>query len=105
MGLTTGTCFTGVCGTVGNRREYSMLGEVVNLASRYMSEGLKYMAKNKMNNILIIDERTKNLIQNKIRCKYLFRTKVKGFDILFNFLPLLQMRTIFSLKKMIPFLL
>ena len=39
MGLTTGTCFTGVCGTVGNRREYSMLGEVVNLASRYMSEG------------------------------------------------------------------
>ena len=85
MGLTTGTCYTGVCGTVGNRREYSMLGEVVNLASRYMSEGLKYMAKNKLNNILVIDERTKNLIQNKIRCKYLFRTKVKGFDILFNF--------------------
>ena len=85
MGLTTGTCFTGVCGTVGNRREYSMLGEVVNLASRYMSEGLKYMAKNKLNNVLVIDERTKNLIQNKIRCKYLFRTKVKGFDILFNF--------------------
>ena len=85
MGLTTGTCFTGVCGTVGNRREYSMLGEVVNLASRYMSEGLKYMAKKKLNNILVIDERTKNLIQNKIRCRYLFRTKVKGFDILFNF--------------------
>ena len=85
MGLTTGTCFTGVCGTVVNRREYSMLGEVVNLASRYMSEGLKYMAKNKLNNILVIDERTKNLIQNKIRCRYLFRTKVKGFDILFNF--------------------
>ena len=85
MGLTTGTCFTGVCGTVGNRREYSMLGEVVNLASRYMSEGLKYMAKTKLNNILVIDEKTKNLIQNKIRCKYLFRTKVKGFKILFNF--------------------
>ena len=85
MGLTTGTCFTGVCGTVGNRREYSMLGEVVNLASRYMSEGLKYMAKKKLNSVLVIDERTKNLIQNKIRCKYLFRTKVKGFDILFNF--------------------
>ena len=85
MGLTTGTCFTGVCGTVGNRREYSMLGEVVNLASRYMSEGLIYMAKNKLNSILVIDERTKNLIQHKIRCKYLFRKKVKGFDILFNF--------------------
>ena len=85
MGLTTGTCFTGVCGTVGNRREYSMLGEVVNLSSRYMSEGLKYMAKKQLKNVLVIDERTKNLIQNKIRCKYLFRTKVKGFDILFNF--------------------
>jgi len=85
MGLTTGTCFTGVCGTVGNRREYSMLGEVVNLASRFMSEGLKYMAKTKLNNILVFDEKTKNLIANKIRCKYLFRTKVKGFDILFNF--------------------
>lgn len=26
MGLTTGTCFSGVCGTLGNRREYSLLG-------------------------------------------------------------------------------
>ena len=85
MGLTTGTFFSGVCGTVGNRIESSMLGEVVNLASRYMSAGLTYMAENKLNNILVIDERTKNLIQNKIRCKYLFRKGVKGFDILFNF--------------------
>ena len=85
MGLTSGTCFTGVCGTVGNRREYSMLGEVVNLSSRYMSEGLKYMAKNNLKYVLVIDEKTKNLIQNKIRCKYLFRTHVKGFHILFNF--------------------
>ena len=103
MGLTTGTCFTGVCGTVGNRREYSMLGEVVNLASRYMSEGLKYMAKNKLNNILVIDERTKNLIQNKIRCKYLFRTKVKGFDILFNFFTLVTNENEFYPKEEDPF--
>jgi adenylate cyclase 10 len=26
MGLTTGSCFTGVCGTIGGRREYSLLG-------------------------------------------------------------------------------
>lgn len=26
MSLTTGTCFSGVCGTLGNRREYSLLG-------------------------------------------------------------------------------
>ena len=26
MGVTTGSCFTGVCGTIGGRREYSLLG-------------------------------------------------------------------------------
>ena len=26
MGITTGTCFTGVCGTMGGRKEYSLLG-------------------------------------------------------------------------------
>lgn len=26
MGITTGTCFTGVCGAMGGRREYSLLG-------------------------------------------------------------------------------
>ena len=26
MGVSSGTCFTGVCGTVGGRREYSLLG-------------------------------------------------------------------------------
>jgi len=26
MGIATGTCFTGVCGTIGGRREYSLLG-------------------------------------------------------------------------------
>ena len=26
MGITTGTCFVGVCGTIGGRREYSLLG-------------------------------------------------------------------------------
>ena len=26
IGITTGSCFTGVCGTIGGRREYSLLG-------------------------------------------------------------------------------
>ena len=26
MGVTTGSCFTGVCGTIGGRREYTLLG-------------------------------------------------------------------------------
>jgi class 3 adenylate cyclase len=28
MGLASGTCFTGVCGTIGGRREYSLLGSI-----------------------------------------------------------------------------
>ena len=40
MGVTTGSCFTGVCGTIGGRREYTLLGyfisywrEIVNLSA------------------------------------------------------------------------
>ena len=35
-GVTTGTAFCGVCGSSGNRREYTVLGDVVNLAARLM---------------------------------------------------------------------
>ena len=81
MGVTTGVCFSGVCGTIGNRREYSLIGEVVNLSSRFMSKGLKYRDERGLNSILVIDEKTKNLIQNKIKCKYLFSyDQLKGFE-------------------------
>ena len=85
MGVATGTCCTGICGTVGNRREYSLLGEIVNLSSRYMSKGLEYMKKNELDSILVIDEKTKDLIQHKIRCKYILTSKLKGFSVDFNF--------------------
>ena len=81
MGVTTGVCFSGVCGTIGNRREYSLIGEVVNLSSRFMSKGLKYRDEHGLNSILVIDEKTQNLIQNKIKCKYLFSyDQLKGFE-------------------------
>ncbi len=81
MGVTTGVCFSGVCGTVGNRREYSLIGEVVNLSSRFMSKGLKYREEKGLNSIIVIDEKTQNLIQNKIKCNYLFSyDKLKGFE-------------------------
>ena len=81
MGVTTGVCFSGVCGTVGNRREYSLIGEVVNLSSRFMSKGLKYREEKGLNSIIVIDEKTQNLIQNKIKCKYLFSyDQLKGFE-------------------------
>ena len=81
MGVTTGVCFSGVCGTIGNRREYSLIGEVVNLSSRFMSKGLKYRDEHGLKSIIVIDEKTQNLIQNKIKCKFLFSyDKLKGFE-------------------------
>lgn len=36
LGIATGTVFAGVIGTSGSRREYSVLGDYVNLAARLM---------------------------------------------------------------------
>lgn len=36
VGIATGTVFAGVIGTSGSRREYSVLGDSVNLAARLM---------------------------------------------------------------------
>jgi class 3 adenylate cyclase len=36
IGITSGSVFTGVIGATGGRREYSLLGDSVNLAARLM---------------------------------------------------------------------
>ena len=41
IGITTGCCFAGVCGSAGGRREYSLLGEVVNLSARFMQTAIE----------------------------------------------------------------
>jgi class 3 adenylate cyclase len=67
MGITTGSCFTGVCGTHGGRREYSLLGEIVNLSARHMQQAI-YHAKNMYNEkkvkqdyVILICEKTKDV--------------------------------------------
>ena len=106
MGVATGTSYTGICGTFGNRREYSLLGEIVNLSSRYMSKGLEYMKNNNLKSILVIDENTMNLIQNKIKCKYILTSKLKGFTKDFNFFVPIKNEEIFypNLKDPFPFI-
>lgn len=44
MGISTGIVFSGVVGTSGSRKEFSVLGDVVNVAARIMGWGKKHKA-------------------------------------------------------------
>ena len=85
IGIATGRCFIGVCGSVGGRKEYSLLGDYVNFSHELMMAGKCYIdskmnmeAKNKNINIC---ENTKNLIQNKIFCELRILTRNDGENI------------------------
>ena len=74
IGIATGRCFTGVCGSVGGRKEYSLLGDIVNYSAELMAMG-KFQGETKLsilesrNRNINICENTKNLVQNKIFCE------------------------------------
>ena len=85
IGISTGYCFSGICGNIGNRREYSVLGEIVNLAARYMQRSMTICAEKKSNYQLLLCEHTKNLIQSQISCNLVYTGKCKGFSVNFNF--------------------
>jgi adenylate cyclase 10 len=82
IGISTGRCFTGVCGSLGGRREYSLLGDYVNFSNELMMAGKCFEdTKNNMesrNKNVNIDENTKNLIQNKIFCEMHILTRNDG---------------------------
>ena len=93
IGITTGSCFTGVCGSSGGRREYSLLGEIVNLSARYMQTAITIYVHGKDSleqsehigkKTLFLCEKTKYLIQNKIFCEFRTRAKLKGFSVEFD---------------------
>ena len=85
IGISTGYCFSGICGNIGNRREYSVLGEIVNLAARYMQHSMTICAEKKSNYQLLLCEHTKNLIQSQISCNLVYTGNCKGFSVPFNF--------------------
>ena len=93
IGITTGCCFTGVCGSSGGRREYSLLGEIVNLSARYMQTAIMIYEAQKENpefiehkgkKSIFLCEKTKNLIQNKIFSEFRISYQLKGFSVKFN---------------------
>lgn len=49
IGIATGDVFSGVVGTSGSRKEFSVLGDVVNLAARIMFWPKKYGKVGKIN--------------------------------------------------------
>lgn len=73
IGLTTGLVFTGVVGTSGNRREYSVLGDTVNLSARLMQA-----ACGEKDFKILVDEETKRDAEHKIKFKFFECRTVKG---------------------------
>ena len=73
VGITTGVVFAGVVGTSGSRREFSVLGDTVNLSARFMQAACKEKDKK-----ILVDENTKREAENKISFKFFMFQKVKG---------------------------
>ena len=96
MGITTGSCFTGVCGTIGGRREYSLLGGVVNLSARHMQKAIEIGIKKGTSYEILLCKETKNNIQNDIACEWVCEGKCKGFDQDFQFYkPIFEIQTVY----------
>ena len=82
IGITTGNLFCGLCGTVGNRREYSILGGSLLNAFLAMEKAVTmYGDKKSGNDNILLDEKTMMIIDGKIPCKFWkrFRSNL-GFD-------------------------
>ena len=73
IGITTGLVFAGVVGTSGNRREYSILGDSVNLAARLMQAACGEKQKK-----IFVDEVTRKEAQCKLAFRFVKKAMVKG---------------------------
>jgi hypothetical protein len=72
VGITTGAALCGVVGHQGNRREYTVLGDIVNLSARLMQR-----AKSEKGGV-ITDEATKNFTQDTLHFEERPEIMVKG---------------------------
>jgi class 3 adenylate cyclase len=72
IGITSGDAFCGICGHSGTRREYSVLGDVVNLSARLMGYAMKYGPQ------ICCDEVTKSATRGVMHFEGLGKHKMKG---------------------------
>lgn len=77
VGIATGDVFSGVVGTSGSRKEFSVLGDTVNLAARIMFYPLKFGKRGEINCCL----RTKNEAMATMSFKYYDHCEFKGKSI------------------------
>ena len=77
IGISSGECFSGVVGTSGSRKEFSVLGDVVNLGARIMASNIYEKKKNEIR----CDLNTRNLASNYFDFEYLDHKEMKGKSI------------------------
>ena len=75
MGIASGECFSGIVGGTGSRKEYSVLGDVVNLSARIM--GSQKPGKNK----IACDLNTRMLAAHDFTFTYAGHHELKGKSI------------------------
>ena len=74
VGISTGEVFSGVVGTSGSRKEFSVLGDFVNLAARVMYYPKKFGLKGKIH----VDLQTKKEADNFVNFLYKGHCEFKG---------------------------
>ena len=105
IGITTGDLFCGLCGTVGNRREYSVLGSAyINGLTTVEKAEIMYGDKKSGNDNILIDEKTMLMVDSKIPCKFWKKIiSSLGFElILFVPLKIANMINLHTEKNIFP---
>jgi len=83
IGITSGDLFCGLCGTVGNRREYSVIGSAfLNALTAVEKAEIMYGDKKSGNDNILMDENTMLMVDSKIPCKFWKKvTSDLGFEL------------------------